>query len=277
MPKLEIPKEILSEMSKDYNNGLSVEKLVSKYENKYTEWQIRRRLVENGTPMRHRAALSRKYDLDQPFFNVIDTEEKAYWLGMMFADGSIYSSKKGKMFHLTLQGRDLHHVKKFKKALKAVAPVHHQKKKNHYGLFIWSGLLYDSLERAGCIRQKGAYIRLPKEDILPKSLVRHFVRGYFDGNGCFSWSRSNFRVAIRIVSNTDFVADLKEIFTSEVGVKHYYHKEPVEYQDYPGRYYTNLDFGTYEGALGLYHYMYDNATVFLERKKEKFNKFIKES
>lgn len=274
--KHEIPLCTLNQMKADYLSGQSIEKLVAKFENKYSEWTIHRRLVENGVVMRHKAALSRKYNLDETFFDKINSEEKAYWLGMMYADGSIYSSKKGKMFHLTLQGRDLNHIEKFKTALKAQAPIHHQKKKNHYGLFIWSNKLYDALERVGCIPRKGAYIRLPNLDILPKELQRHFVRGYFDGNGCFTWNKKDCRVATRIVANTLFVRDLKEVFQREFGVEHFYHKDPVEYQDYPGFFYTNLDFGTYAASIGFYHYMYDNATVHLERKKQKFDKFLSE-
>ena len=33
----------------------------------------------------------RMYDIDKDYFKVIDTEEKAYWLGFIYADGSISS------------------------------------------------------------------------------------------------------------------------------------------------------------------------------------------
>ena len=46
------------------------------------------------------------------YFDKINTEEKAYWLGFLYADGSI-SSKEDKI-ELGLAEKDLHHIEKFK-------------------------------------------------------------------------------------------------------------------------------------------------------------------
>ena len=53
------------------------------------------------------------------YFEMIDTEEKAYWLGFLYADGSLYKCKpnEGYRFELSLQTIDLKHIEKFAKAI----------------------------------------------------------------------------------------------------------------------------------------------------------------
>lgn len=55
-------------------------------------------------------------------FSLIDTEEKAYWLGFLYADGYI---RKGENNHISivLQQRDINHLVKFKKFLNSPAKV----------------------------------------------------------------------------------------------------------------------------------------------------------
>lgn len=39
----------------------------------------------------------------------------------------------------------------------------------------------------GCTPKKSLVLQFPKESIFKdKSLIRHFIRGYFDGDGCFT-------------------------------------------------------------------------------------------
>ena len=53
-----------------------------------------------------------KIFLNSNIFNIIDTEEKAYWLGFLYADGSIYKDLKGKYrFELGLQQKDLEQIR----------------------------------------------------------------------------------------------------------------------------------------------------------------------
>jgi hypothetical protein len=53
--------------------------------------------------------------IDSSVFDVIDTEEKAYWLGFIFADGNISST--GHRFEINLCDRDLEHMEKLRKFL----------------------------------------------------------------------------------------------------------------------------------------------------------------
>lgn len=94
---------------------------------------LRRFLRENGYPIRPQETLincgglknSRKHHFNEDYFNVIDTEDKAYWLGFWFADGNV-SYKKGKggntkggVAEITLKSSDRDHLVKMLKCMDA--------------------------------------------------------------------------------------------------------------------------------------------------------------
>lgn len=47
--------------------------------------------------------------------------------------------------------------------------------------------LWSTLNNLGCVPNKSLILTFPSIDIFKnKDLIRHFIRGYFDGDGCFS-------------------------------------------------------------------------------------------
>ncbi len=61
------------------------------------------------------------------FFDVIDSEEKAYWLGFIYADGNV--SKNGYTLTIGLQATDSSHLMKLADIFKR--PVHFYTQKAH--------------------------------------------------------------------------------------------------------------------------------------------------
>lgn len=59
--------------------------------------------------------------MDKRFFKTIDTEEKAYWLGFLYADGSV--SKDLKAVTLELNIKDIDHIRKFKRAINSTHKI----------------------------------------------------------------------------------------------------------------------------------------------------------
>lgn len=118
------------------------------------------------------------YKTDIHYFSNIDNEEKAYWVGLLLADGHI--SKQGV---LSLCMKDLDIIEKFKKSLKSEHPI----KYDRYGYpSIWIGCkqYYEDLNNIGFHNRKSYEIDLDKIlSHIPKELTHHFVRGLFDGDG----------------------------------------------------------------------------------------------
>ena len=149
----------------------------------------------------HKLGLTRtKKTCTRDFFNVIDTEEKAYWLGFIFADGYIsYSEKNMKKGQLAttyctgikLQWSDRDHLKKFNKSIngnyKVFKEISHpdgfrKKTTEAAKILVYSQQMYNDLNKY-FDRDKTYTAKFPD---IPDNLMRHFIRGYFDGDGCLS-------------------------------------------------------------------------------------------
>lgn len=134
---------------------------------------------------------------DETVFDVIDTEEKAYWLGFIFADGSIRSIegqiKPKYTLEVSLKGLDIEHLRKFNKFMKASKEIKITKSKcgnkefDRYRWIITNKHLWNTLYKLGCTSNKSLSLEFPENNIFrDTSLIRHFIRGYFDGDGCIS-------------------------------------------------------------------------------------------
>lgn len=124
-----------------------------------------------------------RYTYNKDYFKTVDTEEKAYWLGFLFADGSIMRNKKILTgLALEISNKDLDHLKLFKKHINSDSPILYVKHKdiNQPRLRLCSKELAIDLGNLGMIPNKSLVLTFPS---LPESLIRHFIRGYFDGDG----------------------------------------------------------------------------------------------
>lgn len=123
-------------------------------------------------------------------FDTIDTEEKAYWLGFIFADGYIGSTpldpnkKSVYNFEISLKLSDLEHLEKFKQFISFEKDVVCDNYRCR--IMIANKHFWNILNGYGCIPRKSLTLQFPDKSIFKSSdLVRHFIRGYFDGDGVF--------------------------------------------------------------------------------------------
>ena len=125
--------------------------------------------------------------IDETVFDTIDTEEKAYWLGFIYADGNI--SSEGYRFEINLSAKDLNHMLKLKSFLKGddIEIKIDTNKGEQYPMCrmsVRNEHLWNALNNKGCIPCKSLTLEWPNENIFSnKSLIRHFIRGYWDGDG----------------------------------------------------------------------------------------------
>lgn len=133
----------------------------------------------------------RSYKLNEDYFQTIDTEHKAYWLGFIIADGNIFKRKdRAESYRLTikLSKKDSGHLEKFLKDLNCNAPIVY-KEESGFELAmvrINSSKLCKDLMKLGVLPAKSCKEKIPK---LPSDLQKPLVRGLFDGDGCFSWRK----------------------------------------------------------------------------------------
>lgn len=128
----------------------------------------------------------RKHHPVAEFFDVIDTEEKAYILGFVTADGCVHPERNA--LSIELAERDRTHLERIRDALspgQELRPhTHHVGGRaiRQWRLNVISREMVAALARLGVGPAKSATVR-PAECI-PPALVRHYWRGVFDGDGC---------------------------------------------------------------------------------------------
>lgn len=138
-----------------------------------------------GMTTRSTSTALRKYKLNERFFDDIDSEAKAYWLGFLLADGTIATTGRNRrayQLRCTLQERDITHLELLRGYLDSEHPIRLDSLRKAAILAITSFRLISPLldmgwvefKRYGCIRIL--------EDV-PEILKRHLIRGLMDGDG----------------------------------------------------------------------------------------------
>lgn len=119
------------------------------------------------------------YKVDADFFDVIDTEQKAYILGFLLADGHVSTNYKI-MFGIHERDRDV--LEKIKAAMNSDAPV--RSKENKVFFEVGSRHMCEVLANYGFTNRKSERFELAMLlPVVPNTLRKNLVRGMFDGDG----------------------------------------------------------------------------------------------
>lgn len=139
----------------------------------------------------HRAGLHGKtkyvYGIqNQDYFKVIDTPDKAYFLGFICSDGCIYYDKnhpKQPVLRISISRNDEHILDQFKKFIMTEKPISRTNGK-YSTLELSSSEIVESIESHGIGARKTWSNCIPND--IPDNLMKYFIRGYFDGDGAIS-------------------------------------------------------------------------------------------
>jgi len=126
------------------------------------------------------------------------------------------------------------------------------------------------LNELGVVPNKTFKIIFPKW--LNEELYPHFIRGYFDGDGYVGYNGAAKGFQFSLVGTEDFLLKIQEILIGECG-----HNKVKLLNRHPERK-NNIRELRYCGninSLKFYNFVYKNATIYLKRKKFKFNKLKK--
>lgn len=202
-----------------------------------------------------------KYNIREDYFNDIDSEEKAYFLGLLASDGCVTDEDK---VLIGLQERDTYLIDHLKKALEYTGPIYEIKARseNHQTqrrLQFKNSAISASLNRLGIYPRKSLTLKFPDID---EQFISHFIRGYFDGDGCMRMSKGVLNY--KFVGTFNFLKSLQDILISKCGVK-----ETKMYQANKDKNTWELSYAGDRQCIRIYGFLYKNATVYLLRKKEK--------
>lgn len=280
MPKLieTLTQQEIDEIVQMYQNNISLREIEKKVP--YSRRAISHMLEELGiktTTGNH----YRKYFFNFNFFEKINNELSAYWLGFLYADGCILPlSKNGygeQEFKIQIAEQDLELLEKFKTDIKSTYPIRYDnstsRNENSQRQVIQSlrsQKTVDDLKKLGCVESKSLILKFPTEEQVPKEYLPDFIRGYFDGDGSISSYKqkegNKLEYHISIVGTEDFIKGLYNFF--QIG------------QIFPDKRKENSWYLGINGNLQVekaYHMIYDNATRYMERKYLKFQQLLKQN
>jgi len=272
---IKIPITEYNNIVKMYQDGLSSTKIAIKYN--ISEKCIVRILKKNGLVMRPKSYY-RTYKLNETFFENPNqwNEEQSYLFGFIMGDGhnniqlgtiTIVLAEKDKEHLLKLnsliQQSDLLYLnnEKYRKKYKI-------NRQDQYRMNIYSRKISNDLLKFGMINNKTIECHIPS--FLTDENMRHFFRGLFDADGCFcsSNNRLNFKLSGNkyICEDTLFYLKNKLGTTSNSLLKS--KKSNICY---------SFDVTRRGDVQKLYHYLYNDATIFLERKKKICDKYFEKN
>lgn len=255
-----LSKEIESSICQRYIDGESAKTISNDFN--FTRFVVWRILRNNNIDRRNGSDCHKKYGINENYFEEIDSEDKAYFLGLMFADG--YNNEKKGEAIIKLHSGDTEILNIFREKLETNKPLRNDS--GYIKLAIENKKLSFDLAKHGCLKAKTFIIKFPE---LRKDLVRHFIRGYFDGDGCIT--QSGKYPIFSIVSNENFLNELQLILINELGLN-----KTKFITRHPERNHNirTLIYGSFGNCIPIYHYLYDGSNFFMKRKKSKFETFL---
>ena len=200
-------------------------------------------------------------------FSVMDTEEKAYIVGFIAADGCIREASGGYLsMRLMLALQDIKHLEILRDIIcpeasiwqyKAAKPSH----QDGIALSIFDTQMCKDLALWGITPRKAKTLKPPQN--LSLDLVHHFIRGLFDGDGSF-WIGEATKLRAEIWGTEEMMSWINVHF----------------YSFYPHKCKISENRGSYRARYGgstakeFAKYLYKNATLYMERKYSKVKEFM---
>lgn len=219
-------------------------------------------LHEKDKNVSHRGPLS-KIKIEN-FFDNIDTEAKAYYLGFIMADGNIsnYNNQYSLKIHISYKDKEI--IDDF---LKEIKSTNKTKKKSTYNkiynksyesyyVSLTSVHMVKTLLNNGLSFDKSGNELIPST--VPDNLMHHFIRGYFDGDGItdIKKNRSGFVGSYEILNNIMTITQINKvnlIARCSCDMEIYYF------------------ICAKKDSKKLFNFLYKDATIYLKRKKDRMN------
>lgn len=213
----------------------------------------------------------RTYKVKENFFNCIDTEQKAYILGFICADGHIATDR----LVITVAIKDIDILNKIKLALHSTHPIKELTRKNPYTnssnkvltlveLQINSCKLVKPLFNMGLTSNKTYTLNGDILKFIPNYLVRDFLRGYFDGDGNVMFGKrysSGYKYNINICGNEDFLLN---------SFQKYFPTTNKLYKDLYSKQCYIWKISSKDKVRDFMYYLYNNSSIFLHRKYNEY-------
>jgi len=216
---------------------------------------------------------SLKYSCDTTFFERIDTEEKAYWLGFIYADGYLIQKTKGTNCKLgiSISTIDEEHLYKFKDAISSNHPIKVYKVTSGYNtdseycrINISEPKMVQDLISLGVSFNKTNILKYPDCSQVPHQLQHHFIRGFLDGDGSIIQKNIKGKVVphVSFCGTSEMLEGLMDYFKIRVRITTRWKERDNNNFD--------IRFCRKNDVKNILEVLYKNSKVYLNRKYELF-------
>lgn len=255
----------IEEVVKLYKDGVSTINIGKRYnvsERTVADW-LRKQNVE----LRPSGKISK---IDQTIFDNIDSEIKAYSLGLIMSDGNV--TRDGNTISITLTKDDGYILELINEKLLSnmgnICEVHKEDKRPRQVLQFNGKHIKEALATYGVVPNKSHILyRLP--DNIPEEFYYHFLRGLYDGDGVCSYYTSHKNRRVRIgycAANKDFTAAYQDYFVKKLNMSR------NKLFDTGGCW--QCSWGKEQDLKNFFNYLYQDSTIYLGRKYKKLKDFV---
>lgn len=246
------------EIIEAYKNRLSTKKIAELYGS--SQNTISRFLKKNDVEVTRRRC---RKNIDSNYFDTINSTLKAYFLGFIAADGSVYKSGRKIVFSLAIQSSDRIILEKLSEELSGSDILVGNSFTRENGHSTTDVRFSDEIFVNCLLKQGICFGKTMNLDWIDMSEIymRDFIRGYFDGDGSVYISKN--KIYGNFVGNKIFIPKLRDyLFDKKI--------LPTRYAIVDRGNFCSFHFGSKGGLSSLYNYMYYDGCFCLERKKVKF-------
>lgn len=221
----------------------------------------------------------RKIPDESIFMNGI-SNTNAYVLGLIYSDGCLSYDNHCHRYKITISLNDFDILEKIHKLMTPNKKLYEYKHPNGrrvtYSIISCNEDDISFLKNLGMTERKSSIINFP---YIESNYIPHFIRGYFDGDGSVYVNRTktNYNNNIKqynyinvsfTTGSVDFATQLNDILNTYNILSHVVKDSRVEHNSWYVKIYEK------ESLTKFYNWIYNDAELFLLRKKLKFTEMI---
>ena len=257
-------KEVIMKMRDMYTQGMLLQDIANEFNT--TRATVSKLLKKNGVEIDRF-----KYHFNEHYFDQVDSQDKAYILGLLWADGHNRVDKGGVILELQEDDKDLleqiNDLTENERPLRKVALNERNKAwKNQYNL-LWQSKYFSSvLNSYGMSQRKSLVLEFPAW--LNEELYPHFIRGYMDGDGCVCYMKQNRKIQVSMVGTRMFLEYVQKICAS-IGVKSY-----ITHDKRANEVICQFAIVSNISSVNFLNWIYQDANLKMERKYNKYQQFL---
>ena len=144
--------------------------------------------------------------------------------------------------------------------------ISYRESSKSYRISFRSDKCKQDLINLGCVPKKSLILTFPSEEQVPNNLIKHFIRGYFDGDGWFTNTEKCFQVGIIGTENfiSGFLEKVKELINTNNTIFEVHRENGAK----------RYVFGSYNDVSNFLNWIYKDSNIFLDRKYNQYLDFI---